>query len=356
MSRKIEVGTETFVRFWLVIVGFALAIAFVWRAKTALLIIGAAMFLSIAINPLVRKLDPNYKRRGLSTVIAVVLVVSTIGVIVAVVGPVVVTEATKFFADRPSTGMKGAETLDQVGRNFGIENLSSEIWKIASDFFHRNVLAGLGDTVVSGVGTVVNVGTGVVLTLVLTTLFLLEGPELSEKFWKVVSAHNKAASEVWRRVATKMADVIAKYVTGQLTVAIIDGCVSALIVVVLSLIFNFSMGLAIPMGLATMVCYMIPMVGPVIGAVIVGAVLFFSNPWAGLCFVVSYILYQQIEGNVIAPKVQGSKLQLPIAVILVAIVTGMYMFGLLGAIISIPVAGCIKVLIAEYPNIKKLNE
>lgn len=356
MSRKIEVGTETFVRFWLVIIGFALAIAFIMQAHTALLIVGAAMFLAVAINPLVKKLDRSDKRRGLSTIIAVVLIVSVIGIIVAVVGPVVVKEAIKFFADRPSTGMQGAETLDQIGRSFGIENLSSEIWKVANDFFHNNVLAGLGDTVVSGVGTVVNIGTGVVLTLVLTVLFLLEGPEILDKFWRAVSFYNKEVSEVWRRIVMKMADVVAKYVTGQLMVAILDGCVSALIVVILSLIFGFSTELAVPMGLTTLVCYMIPMVGPIIGAIVVGAVLFFSSPWAGLAFVVSYIVYQQIEGNFIAPKVQGNRLRLPITVILVSIVVGMYVFGLLGAIISIPVAGCIKVLISEYPNIKKLHE
>ena len=356
MSRKIEVGTETFVRFWLVIIGFALVLAFITQASTALLIIGAAIFLAVALSPLVKKLDPGNRRRGFSTVLAVVLVVGAIGAIVAVVGPVVVNEATKFFSSSPTTGLKGAETLDAIGRNFDIENLSAEIWKAASDFFHNNVLAGLGDTVISGVGMVMNIVTGVVLTMVLTILFLLEGPELMEKFWKVVRAHNKEQGEVWQRVVTKMADVIAKYVTGQLSVALLDGCVSALVVFLMSLMFGFSAGLAVPMGMATMVCYMIPMVGPVIGAAIVGAVLFFSSPWAALAFIVFYILYQQIESNVIAPKVQGNKLQLPISVILVAIVIGMYVFGLLGAIISIPVAGCIRVLILEYPNIRKVSE
>ena len=59
-----------------------------------------------------------------------------------------------------------------------------------------------------------------------------------------------------------------------------------------------------------------------------------------------------MENNVIAPKIQGDALNLPAVAILVAIVIGMYMFGLLGAIIAVPVAGCIRVLVDEYPNIK----
>ena len=71
-----------------------------------------------------------------------------------------------------------------------------------------------------------------------------------------------------------------------------------------------------------------------------------------MIFMVVYIIYAQIENNAIAPKIQGNALDLPAVVILCAITIGMYMFGLLGAIIAIPIAGCIKVLVDEYPNIR----
>ena len=58
----------------------------------------------------------------------------------------------------------------------------------------------------------------------------------------------------------------------------------------------------------------------------------------------------------IAPKVQGTALKLPPIAILIAITIGTYMFGLIGAIIAIPIAGCIKVLIDEYPKIRELRE
>ena len=73
---------------------------------------------------------------------------------------------------------------------------------------------------------------------------------------------------------------------------------------------------------------------------------------AGLVFAIIYIIYAQIENNVIAPKIQGDALNLRPVTILCAITVGIYMFGLLGAIITIPIAGCIRVLFEEYPNIK----
>ena len=125
-----------------------------------------------------------------------------------------------------------------------------------------------------------------------------------------------------------------------------------MIVFVLSLVLGFSPSLAIPMGMITMAFYLIPMFGQFIGGTLVTVLLLFSNPLAALIFAIIYIVYAQLENNIIAPKIQGNALNLPAVAILVAIVIGMYMFGLLGAIIAVPIAGCIRVLIDEYPNIK----
>ena len=149
-----------------------------------------------------------------------------------------------------------------------------------------------------------------------------------------------------------MANVVSTYVSRQVLVAIIDGCASTVIVFVLSFIFGFSQSLALPMGMITMTFYLIPMFGQFIGGTLVTLLLLFSNPVAGAIFAIIYIVYAQIENNVISPKIQGDALNLQPVIILCAIVIGMYMFGLLGAIVAIPIAGCIRVLIDEYPNIK----
>jgi len=94
------------------------------------------------------------------------------------------------------------------------------------------------------------------------------------------------------------------------------------------------------------------MFGQFIGGTLVTLILLFNSPVAAIIFAVVYIVYAQIENNVIAPKIQGSALNLPAVAILAAIVIGMYMFGLLGAIIAVPIAGCIRVLLDEYPNIR----
>ena len=119
---------------------------------------------------------------------------------------------------------------------------------------------------------------------------------------------------------------------------------------------DISSSLAIPMGMITMLFYLIPMFGQFIGGTLVTVLLLFSNPIAGGIFAVIYIIYSQVENNVISPKIQGDALNLQPLVILCAVTIGMYMFGLLGAIIAIPIAGCIRVLVEEYPNIKAIRD
>ena len=172
--------------------------------------------------------------------------------------------------------------------------------------------------------------------------------------WNKLGANDKSdkAAVIARRIVSKMANVVSIYFSRQVLVAMLDGLAAMLIVLILSLIFNFSTNLAVPMGMTTMVFYLIPMFGQFIGGTLVTIVLFFSSPIAALSFAIIYIIYSQIENNIISPKIQGDALHLTPLTILCAVTIGMYMFGLLGAIIAIPIAGCIRVIIDEYPNIK----
>ena len=178
-----------------------------------------------------------------------------------------------------------------------------------------------------------------------------------KSLWKYLETNDdKKAAKVTRTIITKMANVVSTYVSRQVLVAVLDGCVTMIIVFILSLVFRFSPNLAIPMGMITMLFYLIPMFGQFIGGSIVTVLLMSSNLWAGLIFAAIYIGYSQIENNIIAPKIQGNALKLRPVIILCAIIIGMYMFGLLGAIIAVPIAGCIRVLFEEYPNIKAARE
>lgn len=368
MAKRIETDLNTFIKFWLVPLGIMLMIFFVYKAATGLLLVGASIFLALALKPLVRKVNSFFircfgkdkKHQTLSAVMAYLIVVLVIGGIVAIVGPVVVNETARFVQHFPETFEKtfgGWDGVNDFGRNIGIENLHDGITHAMSDI-SNNLMGFLSNNLMSSVSGVADVVMKIALVLVLTLLFLLEGPELLGQLWKMSGADkqgNKTANVV-RSTIIKMANVVSIYVSRQVLVAMIDGLASGLIVFLLSLFLNISPTLAIPMGMITMLFYLIPMFGQFIGGTLVTVLLFFSSPVAAGIFAVVYIVYSQVENNVIAPKVQGDALKLQPVVILSAVTIGMYMLGLVGAIVAIPIAGCIRVLIEDYPKLKAAKE
>ncbi len=366
MSKKIETDWQTFIKFWLVPLIIAGVIFFLYKAMTGLIIIGISIFLALALKPLVRRVNNFFtkhfgkdkKHQTLSAIFAYLIVVFIIGGIIAIIGPVIVNETARFaqhFPDTFENTFGGWEGINNFGKTIGVNDLQNEVTNALTSL-SNGLLGLLSNNLVSSVSGIADIVTKIVLTLILTLFFLLEGPELMDTLWKSFGSDEEKSVKVAQRVVAKMANVISTYFSRQVIIAAIDGCASMIIVFVLSLILGFSPSLAIPMGMTTMMFYLIPMFGQFIGGTLVTVLLFFSNPIAALSFAIIYIIYAQIENNIISPKIQGDALKLQPVVILCAIVIGMYMFGLLGAIIAIPIAGCIRVLIEEYPNIKAARE
>ena len=368
MSKTVETDLKTFIKFWLVPLGIVVAVFLIYKALTGLIIIGISIFLALALRPLVHKVDNFFtkhfgedkKHQTISVVFAYLIVVLVIGSIIAIVGPVVVHETTKFINSFPETFEKtfgGWEGVNSFGKSIVVNNLEGEITNYLSSI-SSSLMGILGNNLVSSVSGAADIIMKITLVLILTLLILLEGPSMLDSMWDnldVKKGHSNRVN-VSRRVIGKMADVVSIYISRQIIVAVLDGCATMAIVFILSFIFGFSPSLAVPMGMITMTFYMIPMFGQFIGGTLVTLLLMPSNLLAGLIFAAIYITYAQLENNIIAPKIQGNALKLQPVIILGSIVIGMYMFGLLGAIISIPIAGCVRVLIEEYPNIRAAKE
>lgn len=358
MHRTIEVDTKTFVRFWLVILGFGLAGLFIWKALGALVIIGIALFLAIAIRPLATRINRLTKRdhAASSTVLAYTIVILFLGLVLAVVGPVVIEQTTQLVQQLPATfehTLGGWDGINDFGRTLGIDNLQYEITN-ALQSFSNSFVSNIGNTLVVSVSAIANVLTNVILTIVLTLFFSLEGPGIMESFWKMLEGKRKNATvQAVKRLTDRMINVVSTYFSHQVMVAFLDGCVVTIVVLLLAFVFGFQGSLALPMGLVAFLFYLIPMFGPIISCALITLILLFSSPAAAVVFLIFYIIYAQVENNVIAPKIQGNALNLPATMILVAIIVGMNVFGLVGAIIAIPIAGCVRVLFEEVPNLRE---
>lgn len=355
MNVRIEIDTRTFVRFWLVVIGFALAALAIYSARTALIIVGAAAFFAIALNPPVSRLAkilPS-KSRVLSTALSYVAVVLVLGVIVFLVIPPIVEQTVKFAQNVPD--LVDSASKQYVGVNEFIKNynLQPEFDKVILSVKNEasRFATGAGSLLITSIGSLLSMITAGILVFVLAFLMLVEGPMWMKKLWGTYG--DKGQMERHRHTLNRMYSVVTSYVVGQLSVSAIAGLVSGIAVFILSLAMNIPSNLAIPAAAIVMVSSLIPLFGAMIGAVVVSVVILLNSLTAAVIFFIFFILYQQIEANYISPKIQSKRIDLSALAILIAVTVGIYLFGVIGGIISIPIAGCIRVILEDYSIVAK---
>lgn len=351
MKVVVDADTRTFVRFWLVPLGISLAGFALYSARTALFILGAALFLALALNPPVTKIAkylPGKSRAG-GIALSFIFVIGFITTLMTVVVPPIIEQTTRFVETIPSVveGLSdqyhGLDTLiAKYGLEAQVEQMVESIKNTATSW-----ATGFSAGLIGGVGSALSVVFMGFLILVLAFLMLLEGPALLRKMWELYD--DKPHMLYHRQVVERMYRVVTGYVIGQLTVAAIGAVITGLIVFAISLVFAEVPGnLAVPSAAIYFLFTLIPMFGSTIAAILIALLLVLNSLVAALVFIVVYIVYQQIENNVISPLVQSKHMELSALWILAAVTVGIYVFGLVGAIISIPVAGCLKIVFNEY--------
>lgn len=360
MKVRIEIDTQTFVRFWLVVIGFGLAGLAIYSARTALIIIGVALFLSLALSNPVTKLAewmPGKSRIG-GTALAFTFVVAFIGVFIGLIVPPIIEQTAKVANNIPYLVDSAQENWRFADEIIDRYHLHSQVDSTVESIKNNTTswAAGIGTTFVSSVGSLLSFLAAAFLTLVLAFLMLVEGPRWLKMLWNLYE--NQPKMEYHQRLAKRMHMVVTGYVTGQLAVSSLGAFCAGLMVFVLHFFFpDIPMNLALPTVAIAFIFSLIPMFGATIAGILITVLLAFNDVTAAIIFVVFFIVYQQIENNFVAPVIQSKTVELSALAVLIAVTIGLYVFGLLGGIISIPIAGCIKVLLEDHFNhAKKMRE
>ncbi len=351
MKVRIEIDTKTFVRFWLVVIGFGFAILALYSARTALTIIGVAFFFALALNRPVSYLAyylPG-RSRVLSTAMAFAVIVAVLGAIALLVVPPIVQQTGHVVQNAPTMVRTMSEQWQGLGNlidkyhlqpqiDSAVQTVQSEAGKWA---------AGFGKNFVSSLGSFLSVFVAGLLMLVLTFLMLIEGPMWMRRVMGLY--RNSEKRNAHQRVIKRMHGVVSGYVTGQITISAIDGLCAGIAVFLISLVIpEVPANLAMVAIATCFILSMIPMFGATIAGILLTILISFNSIPGAIAFAVYFMIYQQIENNVIAPTVQARNIDLSPLVVLASVTIGLYVFGIIGGIISIPIAGCIKILLEEY--------
>lgn len=351
MKVRIEIDTKTFVRFWLVVIGFAGVILALYSARAALIILGTSLFLALALNGPVSRLARHLpdRNRTLSTAISFFAVMLFLGAVIFLVIPPIVQQTVKFIDSAPEM----VRTLSTQWQGFGdiVEKyhiqpqVDQAVASMQADA--ARWVAGFGKNFVSGIGSAFALFAASLLVLALTFLMLVEGPEWMKRIWGLYRDERRLKHH--KHIVNRMRQVVSGSVSGQLTVSGIDAvCAGATVFILAQFFHEVPANLALPTIAICFVLSLIPMFGATIAGVIVSLLLAFNSLPAAIIFVVYFVVYQQLENNIISPRIQSKRIELSPLAVLAAVTVGLYVFGIAGGIISIPIAGCIKVLIESY--------
>jgi len=318
MKVRIEIDTKTFVRFWLVVMGLAIA----------------------------KKL-PGKSRLG-GTALAYTTLVLLLGCVIWFVIPPIVQQSAKFVESIPSIIDQASSQWRGVNDFIDKNNLRPQVDSMMENIKQQSSswATSVGTNLLSSVGSLASFLGSLFLVLVLSFLMLLEGPTWVKRLWGLYNDEEKM--ERHKKLVGRMYNVVTGYVSGQLTVSGIDAILSGFVVFVLSLTFPVTV-------MATFVLTLIPMFGATIAGALISLLLFFNNMTAGVIYAIYFVIYQQIENNFVSPSIQSKKVELSALTVLVAVTIGLYVGGLLGGLVAIPAAGVVKVLLDNYLEQAKSN-
>lgn len=297
-----------------------------------------ALFLALGLDPVVRFLQGRGLGRGAAVGVVFAGVIAIFLGFSAAVVPPVVSQATQLANQAPDLldSLLRSSLVRRLDEQYGVVSRASE--ELQNRLSDGNLLANLFGGVLGAGKAVLSGFFSAFTVLVLTLYFLASLRTITETGYRLVPASRR---ERVRLLGDEIIRRFGGYVAGQITVATINGVCTFILLTVLRL--PYGLVLALTVGLFGL----IPLVGATIGAVVVVLVALFHSWQLGLVVTVYYVVYQQVENYVIAPRVMSRSVAVPGAVAMVAALAGGTLLGIVGALLAIPVAAGILLIVDQ---------
>ena len=304
------------------------------NARSVLVLIVISLFLAIGLNPTVEWLTGHGLRRGLAIGIVFFAVIGAfVGFAFAVVPPVV-EQSNAFVKELPNylDDLRRNPTVRQFDEDYGVIERAQKY--VTSGELGQRAFGGL-----LGVGRVViNAVFGALTILIMTLYFLAALPSMKRQAYRLVPASRR------ERVTLLGDEVLARtgqFVSGALTVAFIAAFASYMFLRIVDM--PYAIALAVFVGMLDL----IPLVGATIAAVVVSLLGFTQSVGVGIACIIFYVAYQQFENYVVYPHVMRRAVDVPAPVTVVAVLLGGALLGIVGALIAIPVAAAVLLVVRQ---------
>ena len=316
---------------------FIVAVLLFWELRRIVALVIIAAFFATILNPMVDALTRHLKmRRGVATSIVFLLGVAAFaGLIYTFVRPIY--DAGQSFArDIPGFVERARNGEGRVGELIKRYNIDEKVAENAPKL--EDALRNAGGPAVRTAQRVASGLLALLTILVVSFLMLLEAPGIIAVFLGLLS--KQRALQV-RRIGADVAGAVTGYMAGNLLICLIAGLTTWLFLTIVGVPFAGVLGLWV--GFADL----LPLVGATIGAIPTIAIAFLHSTGAGIAVLIMYIVYQQIENHFLQPVVMSRTVKLNPLGVLLSVLVGVELAGFVGALLAIPAAGAIQVVIRD---------
>lgn len=312
------------------------------KIGSILLLVFYSAILAYLLNPLVNLIEKRGIKRTPSILLVFLFLIGILILVVISIVPKIMVEFENLILVLPSYFSKIYDYFDHLHIKYfkHIDNLPPEFQAIKEVFLEN--LNSFQLYIINWIKDLINLSIkkfSKVISLFIVpilTFYFLKDKEFFKK--KIVLLIPKDYRHNVLKISREVDDLLGKFIRGQLLVAAYVGAATSIVLLIIGIDF------AIIIGLVAGIADIIPYFGPVIG--ILPAVIFalLESPIKAVWVIISFVIIQQLECNIIEPKIIGNSVGLhPIIIILSLIISGSY-FGILGMLFAIPVTLIIKIV------------
>ena len=311
----------------------ALLVDSVIIARQVLTLILIAVFIAIGLDPAVRWLVRRGLRRGIAVLLIVVATLGLVGGFVAAVAPPIARQSSALVKQAPDyvERMKANETVRKLDDRY---HFVASLEKRADEGIKINGFGGIFGVSKAILGIVFSTLTVVILTI----YFLANMPAIKRTMYRVVPRSRRArvgllTDEIFNRVGG--------YVLGNVATSIVAGLCAFI------WLWAWDVPYAVALAMFVAIMDLIPLIGATIAAVVVTAIALFSGIPTGAATFAYFMGYQQFENYVLHPRVMKATVDVAPVVTIVAALLGAALLGVLGALIAVPIAAAVQLLLTE---------
>jgi predicted PurR-regulated permease PerM len=309
--------------------------------STVMVWIGAALFIALALDPMVRWLEARRMGRGLAIAVVFLVFALVLAGVLALVIPTAITQITEFAAAVPSyiTALQQSEWLQSLINTTGQANLYDTMFNQARTWLSdpANLFALGGGALSVGTG-LVNGITGVLIVMVLTLYFLASLSNIKRAVVVLAPAYTRPRLTGF---VSRITESVGGYVSGMAILAICNAIFAFILLSILGVPF------ASMLAVCALVITFIPMVGPSLFWILGTTVTFFSSWVSGLIFAGVYFAYMQVEAYVMTPRIMTKAVNIPGSLVLIGAIVGGTLLGLLGALVAVPVTASLLMIVQD---------